>query len=153
MKNMAVCLILLFFSAFTTGTAFSLWGDHPIFMVNQAQVLEQTHLTEGLMLVPMGASGVNTTDTMIFHYEVFVPEGKTLCAELKTLYLQRNGENLGNPHNVLTSNITILVVEKLQDGAVYLVELSIQLQRVACSETMALLSGSSVRFSPTFDAE
>lgn len=153
MKNMAVCLILLFFSAFTTGTAFSLWGDHPVFESNQAQVLVQTHVTDGLVLVPVGASGKNTTDTMIFHYEVFVPEGKTLSAELNTLYLLRHGENIGNPQNILTSDISILEVEALQNGAVYLVELSIQLQHVTCSDTMALLSGSSVRFSPKFVAK
>ena len=153
MKNMAVCLILLFFSVFTTGTVFFFSDDHAVFENNQAQVLNQEHMTAGLVLVPEGVVGRNTTNAMRYQYDVYVPEGKTLISQMTSLYLIKDGENLGNPDEILSSNLTVLDVEVLTQGSLYRVELTIQIKRVTCPQTLALLPGSSVRFSPQFVAE
>ena len=152
MKNMAVCLILLFFSVFTTGTAFSRWDGDGVFEVSGVHVRHQEHLTAGLSLVPVGAAGPNTTDTARYYYQVFVPQGQSLDAQMETLYLLRNGENLGNPSAVLDAQFTVLNVEDTTRGTLYHVELTIQIVRVSCPEVRSLLPGSSIRFSPRFDA-
>ena len=153
MKNMAVCLIFLLFSAFTTGTAFSYWGGHPIFETDQVHIRHQEHLTEGLMLVPKGIERSNTTDTILYAYEVFVPTGQTLKAELSKLTLVHDGNEIGNPLNVLVGEMDVINQEPVHSGIVYTVTLAIQIQRVECQETMRLLADSSVRFSPHFDSE
>lgn len=153
MKNMALCLVFLFFSIFTTGSAFLAWDGHPVFETDQVHIRHQEHLTAGLALVPEGVKGANTTDTMRFAYDVFVPSGQTLKAELSKLTLVHDGVEIGNPLDVLISDMVISAQEEVPQGTVYTVLLTIQLQRVECQETMRLLANSSVRFSPHFDTE
>ena len=149
MKNMALCLIFLFSSIYITYTA---WDGYPFFESDSVHVRHQERLTPGLNLVPQGLQGHNTTNVMRYAYEVYVPKGEVLKAELEKLTLVYEGTEIGNPHDVLLSEFTITSVEETSQGSIYTIELTIYIQHLDCQETMQLLRGSQVRFKPQFDS-
>ena len=150
MKNMALCLIFLFSSIYVT---YSAWDGYPFFESDSVHIRHQERLTPNLYLVPDGFQGHNSTNTIRFVYEVYVPKGEVLKAELETLTLIHEGIEIGNPNDVLLSEFNITSIEKMTQGWIYTIELNIYIKKTDCQETMQLLSGSLVHFRPHFDSK
>ncbi|ERJ11641.1 hypothetical protein [Haloplasma contractile] len=166
MKKLIIVSGLIFFLMFNTTRIYAYWKDTSHTYVTEekpVEIITESMVSDtGKYLVPKGSIlGVNDIEEIVFTYEVFVEEGKTL--DIKTENLTINGIELSSELSDLFTftfkqqvieedTLTTNFFERSQNG--YFVEVTLYLSmQMPSYEQYQTIAGGIMRFDVALEAE